>query len=241
MRILRRPSPTVSRVLAALLPILVGAALTPLRGVLTQAALAVVFVLVIVVVAAAADRVAMVIVALSAAAWFEFFFSPPFYSFQIASADDIELMILMIIVSLLVGEIALWGFRNRDAAAANAGYLEGILDVSPGAATDREAGDPSAIAHRIQRVLGTDEPCLFIAEPPAPDDAVVQRDGTITIAGRATDTGKRGLPSDRYVAIPVLRVGGSAGHFRVSAASEAVYPGTLQLKAAVLLAEQLSA
>ena len=226
----------VARILAVVLPPLAGLILTPLRGDFSQATLAVLFVLVIVIVAAAADRIASLIVAVSAAVWFEFFFSPPYFSFQIASTDDIELMVLMALVALAVGELARWGVRSADVVARTDGYLDGILDLAPGQAGPE--GNADEVASRIKRVLGSHDDCRFQEGEGSVMDARVDRDGTVTQRGVQLDVREQGLPADRFLAIPVTRGGRTVGHFRLSTAAGVLYPTPQQLKAAIMLADQ---
>ena len=68
--------------------------------------------------------------------------------------------------------------------------------------------------------------------------AVLERDGSVTIDGRDVGAVDHGLPTDRFVVIPVIRDGVQIGHFLVSSGSKLLHPRLDQLQVAVLLADQ---
>ena len=102
-------------------PLLTGALLHPFRADITSATAVLVFVVAVVAAAATGDRAAAVAAAVSSALWFDFFLTVPYLSFTIASADDVEATVLLVVISLVVTEVALWGRassgRHRGARA----------------------------------------------------------------------------------------------------------------------------
>jgi K+-sensing histidine kinase KdpD len=194
---------------AVLAPFLTAAVLSTVRDSVTAATSVLVLVGWVVGVAATGDRLAGIIAAVSAGAWFDFFLSEPYLHFTIADADDIEATVLLVVISLAVSELALWGYRQQMQAARRSGYLDGILAAAPAAAAAADGSLHSAtvvdrVARQITDVLGADN-CRYI-DGPARDSrvAVLDHDGALTRNGHAVDVERSGLPADEYVAVPVL-------------------------------------
>jgi len=200
-------------------------------------------VLVLVVVAAAAtgDRWSGVLAALVGAAGFDFFLAPPLLSFTIFSAHNIVLAVVLLIVGLAVSELSLWGGRQKSIASERQGYLDGALaitDLTASGASRQHTAD--AVSTQMQRVLGV-EKVTYVAGRPDAASAVLDREGNLTVGGQSLDVKADGLPTDRFIAIPVTQADGSAGHFRISAAASLVRVRPEQLRVAVLLADEFSA
>ncbi len=234
--------PTV-RLTAVAAPLLTCAVLSTVRDQVTAVTSALLLVLWVVGAAATGDRLAGVLAALSAGAWFDFFLTDPYLRFTISDADDIEATVLLVLISLAVTEIALWGYRQHQRAAQRSGYLDGVL----GAARAVAEGDvPTAVvvdvvARQIVDVLAA-ESCRYI-EGPVRDAriAVLDHDGVLTRNGHAVDVDRVGLPSDEYVAVLVRRGPEIAGHFLVSTTGRRSYPTREARSVAVLLADQVAA
>jgi GAF domain-containing protein len=166
----------------------------------------------------------------------------PYLRFAIDKRDDVEATVLLVLIGLAVTEVALWGYRQQERAARQAGYLEGVL----GAASAVADGDAPAssvvdvVAREIVQVLDADD-CRY-REGPVHDArvAVLAHDGELTRGGRRVDVDRAGLPTDEYVALPVRRGGVTTGHFLVTAASRTVYPSRERRRVAALLADQVA-
>jgi len=231
------------RVAAVLAPLATCAVLGGFRESVTAATVVLVLVLWVVAAAATGDRVSGVLAALSGAVWFDFFLTAPYHTFTISDSDDVEATVLLVVISLAVSEIALWGYRQQAHALRRSGYLEGVL----GAARAIAEGDvPTAaavdvVAGQIAEVLGADA-CTFV-DGPVHDARVALLDhgGVLTRGGHRVDVVRVGLPADEYVAVPVRRGEQIVGHFLVTAASRISYPSQEQLRVAVLLADQVAA
>ena len=231
------------RVAAVVGPLATCALLSTFRDSFTAATAVLVLVLWVVAAAATGDRLAGVLAAVSGAVWFDFFLTEPYHRLTISGSDDVEATVLLVVISLAVSEIALWGYRQQAAALRRSGYLDGVL----GAARAVAEGDvPAAavvdvVARQIAEVLGADE-CRFVDG--AVHDArvaVLDQEGVLTRSGRTVDVARTGLPSDEYVAVPVRRGERTIGHFLVTATSRRRYPSSEQLRIAVLLADQVAA
>lgn len=231
------------RVVAAVLPLLVAAGLAALGDSLTTAASVLVLVLVVVAVGAAGDRFAGVLAAVSSGLWFDYFLTEPTGRFTIRDPDDVEVVVLLVAVGVAVTEIALRGLRQQARAARRAGFLDGVLESADLAAgADVVPGDARRrVADRIATVLDLDK-CRFVPGPaPSRGVALLRRDGTVERDGELLAVERDGLPADVEVALPVPGPGGSAGHFRLTAASRVLRPGLEQRRVAVLLADQCAA
>lgn len=209
-----------------------------LRESVSQSTAAIILVLAVVAAAATGDRWSGVGAALAAAAGFDFFLVTPYLSFTIAERDGIEMATALMLVGLAVTEIALWGRRHQAAALRRDGYLEAmlrLLDIGP---------DPSgrtlqrAIAEAITEVLDADR-TVFAEGAPRADDVVVADDGSVRQSGRVQPVRRDGLPVHTYTVIPVHQGDARFGHFRVTTSTSIRRPRTDQLRAAVLLANQL--
>jgi K+-sensing histidine kinase KdpD len=234
--------PTV-RLAALLAPFLTAAILSTARASVTAATSVLVMVVWVVGAAATGDRLAGILAAVSAGAWFDFFLTEPYLRLTIADADDIEATVLLVVISLAVSELALWGYRQQKQAARRSGYLDGVLAAARAVA---EGDLPPAtvvdvVARQITDVLGVDN-CRYI-DGPVRDAriAVLDHDGVLTRNGHTVDVERSGLPADEYVAVPVQRGPQIVGHFRITATSHLAYPTREQRRVAVLLADQVAA
>lgn len=233
----------MARFTALVAPLLTAAILSAVRDSVTAATSVLVLVVWVVAAAATGDRLAGVLAAISAGAWFDFFLTEPYLRFTIADADDIEATVLLVLISLAVSELALWGYRQQRQAARRSGYLDGLLAAARAVA---EGNLPpttvvDVVARQISEVLVADS-CRYI-EGPVRDAriAVLDHDGSLTRNGRAVDVERAGLPADEYVAVPVRRGARIVGHFLLTATSHLAYPTREQRRVAVLLADQVAA
>jgi len=240
---LRTTHRAAQRAAAIVVPLLVAAGLAALGDSLTTATAVLVLVLVVVAVGAAGDRLAGVLAAVSSGLWFDFFLTRPTGQFAVNDPDDVEVVVLLVAVGVAVTEIALWGLRQQARAAGRAGFLDGVLESADLAAGEGVVpGDARRrVADLITTVLALDR-CRFVAEPaPSGGVAVLHRDGSVEWEGRSLAVEREGLPTDVEIALPVPGTGGSAGHFRLTAASRVLRPSLEERRVAVLLADQCAA
>src|SRR5262245_36062489 len=101
------------RLAAVGMPLLTSAILSSFRDSVTSATAVLVLVVWVVAAAATGDRVAGILAAVSGAVWFDFFLTVPYQRFTINDADDVEATVLLVLISLAVTEIALWGHRQQ--------------------------------------------------------------------------------------------------------------------------------
>jgi K+-sensing histidine kinase KdpD len=230
------------RVAAVGAPLLTCAILSTVRDSITAATSVLVLVVWVVAAAATGDRPAGVLAAVSAGVWFDFFLTEPYLRFTIAGSDDIEATVLLVLISLVVTEVALWGHRQRAQAARRSGYLDGVVDAAR-AVTEADAPIGTlqdVVGRHILDALGADE-CRYV-EGPVYDARIttLDHDGVLTRAGRPVNVERDGLPTDEYVAVLVRRGHQVLGHFLVTATSRVIHPTREQRRVAVLLADQLA-
>lgn len=227
---------------AIVLPLLTCAALAGVRDQVTAATGVLVLVLWVVGAAATGDRVAGLLAAVAAGASFDFFLTRPYLSFSVSHTDDIEATALLVLISVAVTEVALWGRRQQAGASRRSGYLEGVLgaaravaegDVPDGAVVD-------VVATQVTEVLDADG-CRYVPGPVHDGRvAVLDHDGVLTRDGHPIDVDRVGLPSHEYVAIPVRKGSRVVGHFLLTATEHVSYPSREQRRVAVLLADQVA-
>jgi K+-sensing histidine kinase KdpD len=228
---------------AAVAPLLCCAVLAVFRDSVTTATDALVLVLIVVGAAATGDRLAGIVAALSAGVWFDVLLTEPYGQLTIHDPNDVEVTVLLVLVGVAVTEIALWGSRQEARASRRQGYLDGVLGTSNIIAL-REASPEALIEHVAQQivtVLGIDE-CRFVpGHGPGPQDTSLDHEGTVTRRGYRVDVERNGLPTDERISLVVRQGGVVHGHFVLTAATRVVRPSVVQLKVAVLLADQVGA
>jgi K+-sensing histidine kinase KdpD len=191
---------------AIAVPIVVVAALIPLRDHVRNTNLALVLVLVVLVAAVAGGRLVGLVVGLVTATAFDFFLTQPYQSFTIERADDIQTTFLLGAVGLIGGELV--ERARRSQADADARRLE-IARFQRRAELAASGEPPGRLINRSAAEL-TD--LLTLADVsyqpgPAPSTvAMLTHDGARVPGGPAT--------ADLHVvALPVRAHGRDLGHF----------------------------
>lgn len=184
----RRPLPDgdeqASIAIAGLVPILVGALLVPLRSHVGVADLALVLMAVVVLAALAGGRAAGAVAALTATLSFDFFLTRPYLTLRIASRDDIETALILLVVGTAVGQYAA---RFRAARQSGDRARQGVTGIHRVAELAVSGADPERVIDACRRELSALvelRECRF--EPASPHDAPshdrlprLERDGTI--------------------------------------------------------------
>ncbi len=202
-------------VLAGLVaPLALAAVLVPFRGSFPNTDAALAMLLVVVAVAADGYRLAGYLAAVSAAVWFDFFLTQPYERFSIASRDDIETTVLLLVIGVAVTEIAVWGRQQYAAASRRAGYLDGINSAARAVAAGGSA--PTLIdqvSSQLIRLLSL-RSCVFqygmagLGRP-----ARLHHDGSVTFGELRRDTDREGLPQNSDLELLVEGGGIFQGRF----------------------------
>jgi K+-sensing histidine kinase KdpD len=229
-------------VLAAALagPVLVAAALVPVRDDLVSTNTALLLVVVVVAVAATGHRVAAALAALVAAGAFNFFHTQPYYSLRINSGDDLETAVLLLLVGLAVGEVAARGRRAAEAAAVGRRDLASLHGLGALVAEGEDADYVLLATEAELTQLLALESCHFeVTEQDSAQLPVVNRDGSVGWGPTPWESERWGLPTVG-VAIPVWSRGVRLGRFVCTAPVGVPYPSE-QLAKAVALVDQAGA
>jgi len=191
-----RPSP-IAYAIGGLLPIAVAGALVALRGEIAATNVALVLVLVVVGTAAFGGRAPAALSAIVAAVSWEFFFTRPYNSLRINSADDIETFVILLAIGLAVGQIAVYAQRSRREASRGRDELTSMRRVAErvaSGASDEELIDLTVVEITdLLALVG----CRFEVEATGPTLPVLERSGRI-------ESPYRRVGPDGELAIPPL-------------------------------------
>jgi K+-sensing histidine kinase KdpD len=192
-------------------PIVIGAALVPVRDDIEHTTSVLIMVLVVVLAAIAGGRWAGVLAAFVAAASFDFFLTQPYQSLRIDSESDIETTVMLLVIGILVGQIVVFARRNRraaDRAADEIGRLRRVAEsAASGLGTDELA---DVVEEELSGLLGLRE-CTFHREKLERELPTLERSGTISVTEHRFDPrGGFTLPA-QGVELPVLGGGETVG------------------------------
>ncbi|MFI8242954.1 DUF4118 domain-containing protein [Streptomyces sp. NPDC085866] len=175
-------------------PLVVAAALVPLRTDLSRTNAALVLVVVVVAVAALGSRTAGTVAALSAAAGFDFFFTRPYETFDITASGDVATAVLLLVVGLIVSRLAARARRLEVVAVTDAAHLDRIHRT---AALAQSANSADIMVDHVRgeltELLGL-RACRFeygtlVGRPPR-----LEKDGSVTVGRHAWDVDGAGWP-----------------------------------------------
>lgn len=205
--------PWVLVAVAAVVPIAVAAPLVALRGVTAPANLALLLVVLVVGAAAVGGRWAGLAAALGAAASFDFFFTRPYGSLTIASRDDVETTVLLLVVGLAVGTVASRGRQAVDAAAEGRSEVRRIHHLAEAMARGDDPAEVIAEAEGELVQLLDLRSATFEASPVGSPLPRLERSGTVSSQRevRFRDGGFE-LPIEG-IELPVLARGRQVGRF----------------------------
>lgn len=225
-------------VIAGLLPIVVGAALVIVRGEVDGTNVALVMVLVVVLVAIVGGRGPAAVGAIIAALSFEFFFTRPYLSLRIDSADDVETTVILLVIGLVVGQVVTTARRQRSLVERGRDELARLRRIADLVAAGTET---SALAHAVMDELTgllSLPACRFERLLPL-DLPILERTGSIHSAVRHLVGEELALPEPGVV-LPVQGEGRGVG-FIVMTGDPAVGVSREERLVAIALADQLGA
>ncbi len=190
-------------------PVVVSAALIPLRSEIRASNASLVLVLVVVLAAVLGGRVGGATAAVMSALSFDFFLTRPYYSFTIDARDDIETAVLLLVVGLVVGELVVRTRRSQTQAAVSRAEVVRVRRLSELAAGGEPAGRLIGIVQgEITTLLDVHdsrfEPLPFRGDYPEITHQGVRIPGTERPATAL---------SDGLVSLPVYGAGRPVGRF----------------------------
>lgn len=191
------PDSTSRVALGALAPLLAAAVLLLFRSVIEPATAALVL-MAFVVVAATLGTAAGVAGAVTATFAFDFLFTKPYLSLNVASAEDIETMVVLLVTSVFVGGFATLRFRAVREADRNRSAVEHI-----GRLAQVESGDVVVAAEAELIDLLSLRSCRFETPADGPSLPRIERNGTISGGERYFNEGHFELPR-RGAELPVI-------------------------------------
>jgi hypothetical protein len=205
-----RPS-SIAYALGGLLPIAVAGAMVALRGDVDRANVALVLVLVVVGVAAIGGRGPAALCALLSAASWEFFFTRPYYSLRIDSADDVETTLILLLIGLAVGQLAVSARHSKEAATRGTDEITSMRRMAERVAAGARREDVIALAVSEITALLSLVGCRFETEATGPVLPVLERSGRIEAQYRRVGAGgELALPA-LGVRLPVVGGGRQVG------------------------------
>jgi hypothetical protein len=200
----------VGILIAGVGPIVVAGALVPLRGDMTHANVALVFVVLVVLAAACGGRGAGAIAAIVSTISFDFFFTLPYQSLTIDSADDFETTVLLLVVGLLVGEVVVRANRVRFARDQGRDEITRIHRVAEQVASGAHANAVrEAVETELIGLLGLRD-CFFEERPYSAQRPRLERSGAVPTRVHRFAGQEFALPEDG-LELPVLSRGHEAG------------------------------
>jgi hypothetical protein len=189
----------IAYALGGLLPIAIAAAMVGVRGEMDTTNVALILVLVVVGTAAFSGRGPAALSAIVTAISYEFFFTKPFESLRISSADDVETTLILLAIGLAVGQLAVHARRTRSDARRGQDEITSMRRMAELVAAGASSQDliDTAVAEltRLLALLG----CRFEATATGPALPLLERSGRI-------ETPYRRVGPDGELALPPLGV-----------------------------------
>jgi hypothetical protein len=167
-------------VAAIVVPVVVGAGLTPFRSNISPATAALALAVAVALVAALSTRLGGVVAALSAAASFDFFFTKPYGSLSISSAQEIETAILMLVCGLIVGQLSARNRTNKEMVVQTSDDFARIQAIAEMMASGAGAFEVvAAVGDELTGLLGL-RSCRFERTFPDGPSPTIERNGDVS-------------------------------------------------------------
>jgi hypothetical protein len=167
-------------VAAVVVPVAVGAGLVPFRSNISPATAALGLAVAVSLVAALSTRLGGVVAAASAALSFDFFFTRPYGSLSISSAQEIETAILMLIGGLIVGQLSARNRTNKELVVQTSddfARIQAIAELMASGAGSFEV--VAAVGDELTGLLGL-RSCRFERSFPDGPSPTIERNGDVS-------------------------------------------------------------
>ncbi len=167
-------------VAAIVLPVAVGAALTPFRSNIAPATAALGMAVAVSLIAALSNRLGGVVAAVAAALSFDFFFTKPYGSLSISSAPEIETAILMLVCGLIVGQLSARNRTNKELVVQTSDDFARIQAIAEMMASGASAFEVvGAVGDELTGLLGL-RSCRFERTFPDGPSPMIERNGDVS-------------------------------------------------------------
>jgi K+-sensing histidine kinase KdpD len=193
------------------MPVVVAAAMVPVRTSFAATAAALVLVAVNVAIALWGTRLSGMVAALSAALSFDFFLTRPYERLAISHRPDIETTVAIFVIGLIVTEMAARGHHHRDVASEEAEHLALLHQMAEMVATGEPLGAVLARANRDLIELLDLQSCHYQPGAAQRPGAVFDGNGEVIYGGVRWGVATMGLPEE--VDLPVQHGGHVLGRF----------------------------
>lgn len=170
----------VELVAAIVVPVAVGAGLVPFRSDISLATAALGMAVAVSLVAALSTRFAGVVAAASAALSFDFFFTKPYGSLSISSAQEIETAILMLVCGLIVGQLSARNRTNKELVVQTSDDFARIQAIAELMASGASAFEViAAVGEELTGLLSL-RSCQFDRTLPDGPSPTIERNGDVS-------------------------------------------------------------
>lgn len=190
---------------AAFIPVVVAAALVPLRDDMINANVALALMAVVVCVAAAFGRSAGAVAAVSSALAYDFFHTRPYLSLRMTSWNDVETTALLLLVGLVMGTLTFRSARDRAATRAGRHDLRRIQRLADHVVAGEDPAEVILAAEAELTGLLDLADCRFVAQPYGEGVLVRLERGDrfgLPAEGAELEVLVRGRPAGRFVLTP---------------------------------------
>ena len=236
LSLLSRLRPLLVPAAAIAVPLAVSAGLLPFRADVSSATEALSLAIAVSLVAAAGTRLAAAVAAVVAAACFDFFFTQPYGSFWISNARELETAVLLLVGSLIVGQLAARNRTHKVLVAQTSDDLSRVQAVAELMASGAAADDVvSAVGDELQSLLGL-RAWRFETSFPGTPGPTIERNGGVSWGRFWWGFRTLGLPG-KEITLPVEHQQRRRGRFVLIAEPGAKVTRD-QLLTAVTLADQ---
>lgn len=187
-----------------------AAALVGVRGHMSAANVALILVSFVLLGGLVGGRVAGATSAVVAAMSFDFFHTQPYNSLKIASSDDVQTVVILLVIGVIVGEIGAWARRGREAMKDDRAEIRRIHRVAESVAQGEPCDDLIlSVAAEISGAL-TLADCRFDRSPGEPSLPVLDHDGRVVTPHHRSGRAGAELPPEG-VQLSVLGRGREVG------------------------------
>jgi len=221
---------------AVVVPVALALALVPFRSNLSSATEALSLAIAVSLVAAAGTRLTAAVAAVVAASCFDFFFTRPYGSFWISSQQELETAALLLVGSLIVGQLSARNRSNKGLVAQTSDDLGRIQAVAELMASGAHADEVvAAVGDELQSLLSL-RSCRFDTTVPSAPGPTIERDGQVSWGRFWWGVNTLGLPGKEITLVV------EQNHRRLGRYALVAEPGTkvtrAQLLTTVTLADQ---